>query len=186
MHNAVRLRPALAFLPLLLSSPAIATTIARLSLDQMTARSEMIVSGTISDSFTAWDVEHKYIWTHYIVTVDNAVKGAVARTVEIAEPGGVVGIVAMNIGGATGYRKGENVLIFLERMPNGYLRTAALGQGKYGIDAQGRLHGLTLKDVDLVAGASSPIGVQSLDGMPLTEAVSRIAARVRFTARGLR
>jgi hypothetical protein len=170
----------------LITCAANATMVTRLSLDEMTNRSEMIVSGQITDSWAAWDSDHKYIWTHYTVAIDSAVKGTSARTVEIAEPGGVVGIVGMSVGGATGYTKGEHVMIFLERMPNGYLRTAGLGQGKYAIDAQGRLHGITLKDVELSDGKSAGAGTQSLNGLTLAEAAARITSRVQVAAKGVR
>ena len=181
MHTAVKLRCGAGFAALLFTCALGATTIARLSLDEMTGRSEMIISGRITDAWAAWDAEHKYIWTHYVVTVDNAVKGRVASTVEIAEPGGMLDNIGMNIGGGTGYSRGEQVLIFLERMPNGYLRTAGLGQGKYGIDSQGRLRGIQLKDLDLV-GAGAGEAPVSLTGMTVAEAASHIAARMRTRA----
>jgi hypothetical protein len=187
MCKAVKLCAGLAFTSLLLACAASAATIARLSLDEMTGRSELIISGEISSSFTAWDAGHKYIWTHYIVTVENTVKGAAGRSVEIAEPGGVAEGVAMTVGGATGYVKGEHVLIFLDRMPNGYLRTAGLGQGKYGIDNRGRLHGVALKDADVVnTGASNGQTARGIDGLTVAEATEHIAARIRATTKGVR
>ena len=149
-------------LPLLMVCAAGASTIAHLSLQEITLRSEMILSGRISDSWAEWDSSHKYIWTHYTVTMESTVKGRSRRTVEVAEPGGIMGTTAMFIGGATGYRRGERVLIFLERMPNGYLRTAGLGQGKYGIDQQNRVHGIALPD-----------------GVTLAEATQQISRRLR-------
>jgi hypothetical protein len=187
MNKAVTLRAGFVFIGFLLACAASATTIARLSLDEITGRSELIISCEITGSFTAWDAGHKYIWTHYIVNVENAVKGSAGRFVEIAEPGGIAGSVGMSIGGATGYAKGEHVLIFLERMPNGYLRTAGLGQGKYGIDARGRLHGIVLKDVAVVnTGSPSGETVRGIDGMTLAEATAHIAARVRAAPKGVR
>jgi hypothetical protein len=187
MSKAARLRAGLTFTGFLIACAASAATITRLSLDDMTGRSELIISGEISSSFTAWDAGHKYIWTHYIVTVENTVKGAASRSVEIAEPGGVAEGVSISVGGATGYVKGEHVLIFLERMPNGYLRTAGLGQGKYGIDNRGRLHGLALKDADVVnTGASGGQTTRGIDGMTVAEATDHLAARIRATAKGVR
>jgi hypothetical protein len=191
MPQAAQLRAKAIIAGFLVCCSVHATTIARLSLDEMTARSETIVSGQITDSWTAWDSDHKYIWTHYTVTVDSTVKGTSARTVEITEPGGVVGIVGMNIGGATSYTKGEHVMIFLERMPNGYLRTAGLGQGKYGIDAQGRLHGIALKDADVIEGraAGAPaqsISAQSLNGMTVADAMAHITSRMQVAPKGVR
>ena len=183
MYRAARLHCGAALAALLLVCAAGATTIGRLSLDEMTVRSETIVSGEITDSWAAWDAGHKYIWTHYLVAVDSTVKGRAGRTVEIAEPGGIIDNIGMNIGGATGYNRGERALIFLQRMPNGYLRTAGLGQGKYGIDAQGRLHGIALKSVDVMETGSAAVeAVRSLEGMTVPEAGAHIATRMRVAA----
>ncbi len=59
----------------------------------------------------------------------------------LSEPGGIVGDKGMNIAGAVGYQQGENVVVFLQRMPNGYLRTAGWSQGKFRVDQDGKLHG---------------------------------------------
>jgi hypothetical protein len=101
--------------------------------------------------------------------------------VEFAEPGGAVDGVGMDIAGSVSYRTGENVLIFLQRMPNGYLRTTGWGQGKYSIDGAGRLRAAaSLRGLEIVDGKSAAAApVRSLDGMTVTEASQRIADRVR-------
>ncbi len=82
----------------------------------------------------------------------------------------------MSISGATGYHVGDNVLVFLTRMPNGFLRTSGFGQGKYAVDSGGRLHG----DVALKTGdASTASAVRSLDGMTANQAAQVVSARVR-------
>ena len=85
----------------------------------------------------------------------------------------------MQIGGSTGFRQGETVLVFLQRMPNGYLRTAGLGQGKYSVDATGRLHGAALREVDILEKGTRSAGV-SLEGLTLSEAAERIIAQIRL------
>ena len=165
-------------LALLAAGIAGATTIELLSFSEMTDSSELIVSGQIADSWSSWDSEHKYIWTHYRILVSNALKGQGSQ-VEIAEPGGVVDGIGMKIGGSTGFRQGETVLVFLQRMPNGYLRTAGLGQGKYSVDATGRLHGAALREVDILEKGTRSAGV-SLEGLTLSEAAERIIAQIRL------
>jgi hypothetical protein len=120
---------------------AAASDLPRLSFNEMTDSSELVVSGTVTRTWADWDSDHKYVWTHYELAVSATHKGATGRTVDIAEPGGQVNGVGMSISGAAGYGVGENVLVFLSRMPNGYLRTAGFGQGKYIVDSTGRLHG---------------------------------------------
>jgi hypothetical protein len=174
---------------LVLISTLSATTLAKLSFEELTDNSEVVVSGTVTRSWTAWDAEHQYIWTHYEMAVENTVKGSASRTLEFAEPGGVVAGTGMNIVGSVVYQTGENVMIFLARQPNGYLRTTGWGQGKYTIDADRRLHGdASLKQVDLVANPAGPAvavsSIRTLDGMSLAEAAQRVAVRARQHSQG--
>src|SRR5260370_22892948 len=67
-----------------------ATLISRVSFEVLTDSSELVVSGRIVRSWSAWDAEHKYIWTHYQLTTSAALKGSPGSMVEFAEPGGEV------------------------------------------------------------------------------------------------
>jgi hypothetical protein len=112
------------FLAFAILPSANATSIPKLSFEQLTDSSALIVSGSITQSWAAWDSAHKYIWTHYRIGVSDTVRGARVSSVEFAEPGGAVADRTMSIAGAPGYSIGEKVVVFLSRMPNGYLRTA--------------------------------------------------------------
>lgn len=163
---------------------ASATDVPRLSFNQMTDDSEMVVSGNVTRTWTAWDADHKYIWTHYELAVATAHKGTPGPTVDIAEPGGALDGMVMSISGATGYRVGDKVLVFLSRMPNGYLRTAGFGQGRYSVDSNGRVHGTAeLKAAETVSvdsGASRvTAAVRSLEGMSVSQVSGLVAARVQ-------
>jgi hypothetical protein len=142
-----------------------ATSIARLSLDELTDTSDMVVAGHVNRSWAAWDDNHKYP----------------PSTVEFAEPGGTMDGVAMAIAGSVSYHSGESVFIFLQRMPNGYLRTTGWGQGRYSVDASGTLHsdsalrGLDVVDTKTAVAATS--SARSLEGMSIAQAGARIAAR---------
>ena len=152
-----------------------ASDVPRLSFNQMTDDSELIVSGKVTRTWTDWDPDHKYIWTHYELAVSAVHKGAAGQTVDIAEPGGQLNGMGMAISGAAGYGVGENVLVFLSRMPNGYLRTAGLGQGKYLVDSTGHVHG----SASFEAKDSSGSALRSLDGMSVTQVRQLVTARVR-------
>jgi len=159
--------------------------VARLSFEELADTSDLVVAGRPTRSWTAWDASHKYIWTHYEVSVTSVHKGAPGSTVELAEPGGVLDGIAMGIAGSVGYTPGEYVLVFLQRMPNGYLRTTGWGQGRYPIDAHGRIRadsvmrGLEIVDTGTQAAASTPL--TTLEGMSLNELSRRIAARTGRT-----
>ena len=173
---------------LILLPMASGTTIARLSFEELTDKADMVANGTVTRSWTAWDAEHQYIWTHYEMSVAGTLKGNVGRTVEFAEVGGVVDGVGMNVTGTVIYQTGVHVMVFLSRQPNGYLRTTGWGQGKYTVDANNRLHGdVSLRQVEIVvnpSGVTAASTVRSLDGMSLTEASQQIASRVRAHSAG--
>ena len=69
-------------------------------------------------------------------------------------------------------------------MPNGFLRTAGFGQGKYAVDSNGRVHAeAALKTVETMTvntgKAAAPPAVRSLDGMSVSQVGQLVAARVR-------
>lgn len=71
----------------------------------------------------------------------------------VSEPGGVVDGMEMQIEGAPRPRAGEEVVLFLYRVPNGMWRSRGLGQGRYRVSrdaetgeaaVQADLEGVTL------------------------------------------
>ena len=111
--------------------------------------------------------------------MNDVAKGARTSSVEFAEPGGALGAVSMMIPGTVSYAVGEQVTVFLARMPNGYLRTAGWAQGKYTLDEKGTLHshaGIGAEFVD-VKTATVGVSLQTLEGLSFTDLKRRIAAR---------
>ena len=158
-----------------------AAVIARLSFEELIDTSDLIVAGRVTRDWTAWDAHHKYIWTHYEVSVHSAQKGAPGQLVEMAEPGGTLDGILMSIAGTVVYTPGENILVFLQRMPNGYLRTTGWGQGRYLVDAKGRIHAQSmlrgLEVIDTKTPVRTPL--TTLNGMSLDQLRLRIAAHMR-------
>jgi len=117
-------------LPLLLCIVAQATTVPSVGLEDLVDQSETIVHGRVIRSWAAWDSAHKYIWTHHLIKVIDAVRGAGAAYVVASEPGGQVGGVGMMFAGVPVYQVGEETIVFLYRTPVGFLRATGYGQGK--------------------------------------------------------
>lgn len=164
-----------------------ATSVPTLSFEQMTDQSEMIVSGQIDRSWADWDSEHKYIWTHYALSVSSAIKGNAGSMVTFSEPGGVVGAQGMAVAGTPVYKSGDQVLLFLERMPNGYLRTTGWGQGKFMVDASGRVrNGAIIGGPELVDAKGRPAAsrIKSLDGMSVDQVRSLVTAHMKAQSQG--
>ena len=160
-------------------STARATSVTRLSFEELTDQSELVVSGQINRSWAEWDAEHKYIWTRYELSVSGTLKGSAASSVVFSEPGGIVGDKGMSVPGSVSYAAGEEVVIFLQRMPNGYLRTAGWSQGKFRVDQTGKLHGeASQAGLEIVAGnARSATPLRSLEGLNVAQLRGLIAAR---------
>ena len=177
-RGAFRLAPAL-----LLLTTAWASDLPQFSFNELTDSSELVVTGQITRTWADWDSSHKYIWTHYELSVATAQKGNAGSTVDIAEPGGTADGITMSIAGGTGYSVGDKVLVFLSRMPNGYLRTAGFGQGKYVIGTDGNLRGAAhLKTGDATAAAGA---IRSLNGMNVGQVKQLVGTR-NSTAGGVR
>jgi hypothetical protein len=185
-------------LALMILPQASATNVPSLTFDELTDRSEVIVAGRITRSWSDWDSERKFIWTHYELNVSSVHKGAARIAVIVSEPGGVVGGRGMKIAGSVEYSPGDQVAVFLQRMPNGYLRTAGWGQGKYLVDKAGHLHadgslhgiemlrGIEMVDTDrrdkssVVAGNS----LRALEGIGIGDLRARVLARVTTQRQG--
>lgn len=167
---------------LLWLTAASATSVPSLSFEELTDRSETIVAGQINRAWADWDAEHKYIWTHYELAVTSVLKGSPAGTVVVSEPGGVVGLHALTIAGAPAYYAGEKVVVFLQRMPNGYLRTTGWAQGKFTVDTAGILHAdgpasrLTVVDTN---GRPSGTSLRALNGITVAQLRGLVAARLQ-------
>jgi hypothetical protein len=91
-----------------------ATTLALLTPDQMTDASDLIVRGTVVDTWSEFDT-NSHVVTYATVQVSDAYKGTAAPGdfVTVETPGGVVGDVLGVVEGAARYDKGEDVFLFL-------------------------------------------------------------------------
>jgi hypothetical protein len=161
---------------------ALATTVAhaavapRLTAEQLAAQSERIVHGQVSRSWAAWDSKHKYIWTHYEVSVTETLRGPHSATFTVSEPGGSLDGVNMTTSGTLPFTVGENAVLFLYRTPIGYWRVAGGPQGKFTIGAQGRVHedARGIAFAEPAGGAAPGTALATLEGMPSGEFLARV------------
>ncbi|MCU1258820.1 MAG: hypothetical protein JWO80_1705 [Bryobacterales bacterium] len=83
MRHALR-----GFLFLLPALSSAANSVPKLSLQALVSQSEIIVSGTVTRSWTGWDSEHRFIWTHTEIRPGGFLKGKSQSMVTVSEPGG--------------------------------------------------------------------------------------------------
>lgn len=120
-------------LGLLAAGPASATTLAELSVEQMTDAADLVVRGTVADVRTELD-EHGHVVTLADVEVSGGLKGSAAAgdylTVEV--PGGVLDGVVAEVLAVPRFDEGEDVLLFLANKRDGAAwGCVGLFQGKY-------------------------------------------------------
>ncbi|MDP2315036.1 MAG: hypothetical protein Q8P41_19200 [Pseudomonadota bacterium] len=114
-------------------APASATTVAPLTLDQMTDASDLVVRGTVESVWTEEDAKG-IAWTRALVRVDASLKGGADAgdyvTVEAA--GGTVGNRTTLVSGSARYSVGEQTVLFLSDKPaKGVYGTVGMGIGKF-------------------------------------------------------
>ncbi len=114
-------------------APASATTVAPLTLDQMTDASDLVVRGTVESIWVEEDARG-YAWTRAEVRIDAAFKGDadVGDYVTVESAGGTVGTRTTLVSGAARYSVGEETVLFLSDKPTkGVYGTVGMGVGKF-------------------------------------------------------
>lgn len=96
----------LSFLPLLLCLPAIrATTLVRLSLDQLAAGSDAVARVRFARAESRW--ENGSIWTVTTFDVVETMKGQLPGEIEVRLPGGRVGHLTSTVEGTPKFNPGN-------------------------------------------------------------------------------
>jgi len=118
--------------------PVLATQVILQSPQDLAKDSALIVDGTVSGVRSYWNDDHSRILTEATVAVGATHKGANASSVRVLQLGGVVGNVRQTAHGALAWKRGEEVLLFLEPATTGTYQVAGFSQGKYTIERDTR------------------------------------------------
>ncbi|OGJ89091.1 MAG: hypothetical protein A2268_08825 [Candidatus Raymondbacteria bacterium RifOxyA12_full_50_37] len=119
-----------------------ATSMFIAGLDELSTESEMIVQAKVTSTVTQWTKDNTQIVTYIRANiVDDLISDKEDNEIILAQPGGKVGVVTMEIEGTTTYKVGDDNILFLRKDPSmpGTWQTIGLYQGKYKIykDASG-------------------------------------------------
>lgn len=109
--------------------PAAATTLEKLSVDQMVQRSTAIVRGKVLDSSAG--MRGRVIYTFYRVQVAEKLKGDAPLVVEVAVPGGSFNGMRLTFPGAPKPASGVEYVFFLWKGPSGANHILGLSQGLF-------------------------------------------------------
>ena len=91
-----------------------ATTLVRLSLEQLSQAATVVIRGRVLAQESRWNPAHTQIVTRTTVQVVQSVKGDVPSQVVIDQPGGAVGNVRVRVTGTVFFRAQDEFYLFLE------------------------------------------------------------------------
>ena len=132
-----RMRIIISILVALLFLPAVrATTLARLSIDQLVAGSDAVARVRCAASESRW--ENGSIWTVTTVEVVETLKGSLPGKIAVRLPGGRVGHLTATVGGAPKFNPGDEAVVFLERSRAGGFTVAGWVEGTFRISRDPR------------------------------------------------
>jgi hypothetical protein len=159
-------------LPLFCMWPLQSATLERLSLDEMVAKSTLIVRGKVSDASTS--ASGPVIYTHYTIQVSERLKGQTGATVDIAVPGGTVNGLRQTFAGAPTLNAGDDFVFFLYTGRDGRTSILGLTQGLFALRADGSGDPMSTRS------ATSELMLDRKSGRPVKdEAVSMRLSELR-------
>jgi len=125
---------ALVLMAVCASAPASATTVINRTVQDMTRVSALVISGVVVSTEPNQTAPGFPLATRVTISVDSVLKGfASGPTISFMIPGGVRNGKVLMIPGMPGFAAGEEVVVFLERTPRGWI-PSSLGNGKYTVN----------------------------------------------------
>jgi len=118
---------------LMLCSNAGATTLLKMSLDEITNNANEIVLGTVQGSSYQWDLDNSQIYTYSKINVEKVIKGnAETKEITVKTPGGEIDKVIMEVPGSPELKQGQKCIVFLYNADPRYLSNlVGFTQGKF-------------------------------------------------------
>lgn len=174
-------RAILSLLISLLALPAIrATSLARLSLDQLAAGSDAVARVNFQSAESHW--ENGSIWTVITAKVMETMKGSLPNEITVRLSGGHVGHLTATVDGTPKFNAGDDAVVFLKRLPAGGFTVAGWVEGTFRISRDPRTGNQTVtQDSSAFAvfdTATRSFRVEGIRRMPIDEFRARIASAV--------
>lgn len=135
-----------------------ATTLEKLTVDQMVAQSTSIVRGRVVSSSAVQ--RGTLIYTVYRVQVTEWLKGGSGATAEVYVPGGTVNGRRQSIAGAPSLANGTEYVVFVWVSPTGTPHIIGLSQGVLSVQSTGSAEAVLsrgpIEDAQIVDGQGQP------------------------------
>src|SRR5262249_9263656 len=120
-------------LALLASIPGAATTVEKLTLDDLVQKSGRIIVGKCVSRHSHWNDRNTLILTTARFAVSEPIKGSSDTFVDVVTVGGTLDGITQTVSGMPVFEPEDQALLFLEPSKNGYWQPLGLAQGKFRI-----------------------------------------------------
>jgi hypothetical protein len=165
-----------------------ATTLARLSLDQLSVAADAVARVRCLDAESRW--ENGGIWTVTSFEVVETMKGALPAQITVRLPGGRVGHVTAAVDGTPRFHAGDEAVVFLERSRRGGFSVAGWVEGTFRIGHDPRTGRETVtQDSSTFAVFDTVTRAFRIEGvrwMPIEQFRERVAAALPRTQEKIR
>lgn len=156
-----------------------ATTLERLSVEQMIEKSSAIVRARVIGH--EGELRNGLISTRYVVEVQESWKGSASGVIEVFVPGGVANGLRQTIPGAPVLETGDECVVFLWAGGSGRKQIIGLSQGLFNVvrdaDGQIQLERPGAKEMMLDPATGRPVQDATVR-MPLGELKTRVVTKV--------
>jgi len=185
----ISVRTVLKFAVLLGAATSIhATTLARLSLDQLAAAADATARLRCTGAQSRW--ENGQIWTVTSFDVMETMKGALPARITVRLPGGRVGHLTTTVDGTPKFNTADEAVVFLERSRAGEFSVAAWVEGTFRIrrDPRTGLETVTQDSSNFAVfdAATRTFHTEGIRRMPMEQFRERVAAAVTRAQEKLR
>lgn len=146
----------LAAVLLAIAPAASASVMVEVTVDEMAREADLVARGKVVRTESRRSVDGMRIFTEVTLQVDERWKGASGSTVRFRVPGGTHDGIAQIVQGAPRFTEGEEVIVFLHRLPQPKglrdrpmpMQVVAMAQGKFSVrrDPKGTL--MAVRDLD--------------------------------------
>jgi hypothetical protein len=157
-----------------------ATTLARLSLDQLAAAADGVARVRCVGAESRW--EDGAIWTVTTFDVIETLKGSFPAQIAVRLPGGKVGHLTAAVDGTPKFSPGEQAVVFLERARTGGYSVAGWMEGTFRIalDAVGGRELVTQdsRGFSVFDAATRTFRAEGIRKMPMEQFRARVAAAI--------
>ena len=172
----------IAFCLVWLTTPLAATTVQRFDLAALTTRAERIVVGVCSQAQPQW--VRGQLYTRYVFSVSQAVKGPAISQLELHLPGGHVQGAVTRIVGMPVFAPGDEAVLFLTAANAlGHPWPVGLAQGHFAIRRGPANRPRVFQALDGLALHADPQGApkkarpdEPVQGLPLDQFLARVRA----------